>query len=176
MMAGNNGSKMVKAVGYIRDVCEEVIAASKALEKRFKDKLPSQYVVKEYWTWPIQYPGSEFFEALGCWFDLYTRRNAFFGTAVYLFDLGGPDTYATLKNEPLVLVGWTGSTKDSNCYDVEYLKSVLEIHVPFGSRLLCWKEGEDGKPLYASRDQSWVYAVPLLRIKTEDQPLFPESG
>jgi hypothetical protein len=167
-MAENSGSTIVKATRYIHDVCDEVVAVCKTLQERFSKSLPEQYAVSELNTWPTQSPGNKFFEAYGCWIDVSLKRprKAYFGCAAYLFDLGGLNTFATMKNEALVLVGWTGKMSD-DVYDVEHLQGVMSTHTALGDRLFCWIE-DDGKPRHDPENQSWCYAVPLLNIKTED--------
>jgi hypothetical protein len=169
-MQQSSGSAIVNAVHYIHEVCEEVAAVAKVLQERFREQpLPGDYVSDQFNSWPTQFPATNFFEAGGCWINIYVKRprRGYHGCAAYLFDLGGRNTFATLQNEALILVGWTGKNSDDDVYDVEHLESVLSRNVPFGSRLLCWIE-ENQKPATAPADQAWCYAVPLLSIKSED--------
>lgn len=170
-MASRADGMIVRATLYIREVCDEIIAVSKVLEERFRQPqlLPPEFVADEFSTWPSQSPGNRFFQTFGCWMNLYKRRpkRSFYGCAAYLFDLGGKNTYATLKGEAVVLVGWTGENTDENVYDVPNLETVLSEHVPFGEHLFVYSH-EDGKPHTDPADQSWCYAVPLLSVRSED--------
>src|SRR6266404_968194 len=105
-MVESSGSKIAGATRYIHDVCDEVVAVARCLQERFaKGKvLPEEYSSGECYTWPTQSPGAKFFETFGCWIKVYTKKpRKYWGCAAYLFDLGGRNTYATKKDEALVL-------------------------------------------------------------------------
>jgi hypothetical protein len=167
-MQQSNGNTIVNAAHYIHEVCEEIVAVSKVLEERFRaHPLLRDYTVDEFNVWPLHSPATRLFEAAGCWINVYAKRprRAFYGCAAYLFDLGGRNTYATLRNEALILVGWTG--KNSDEYGIDHLETVVSRHAPFGTRLFCWIEKNEGLGTDPA-DQAWCYAVPLLSIKSED--------